>query len=156
LYGAVFVTLQSVLTKIGTEITALEGWTTWLVSFTVVLPALIGIGLGRDPSGFLSNAFIPWRLLFGRLKRLLFAGIALALLAWFLAFEHTISNWTFALATAAIVLALPRVAALVDHRAHADMVARDATPIELIGIDRDFTSDDLLAINRGIGLEGVS
>ncbi|HMC70241.1 MAG TPA: branched-chain amino acid ABC transporter permease, partial [Mycobacteriales bacterium] len=60
LYGAAFVVLSNVLTEIGTKVSALHGLTAWLVSFTVVLPALIGIALGRNPSGFLADTFGPW------------------------------------------------------------------------------------------------
>jgi branched-chain amino acid transport system permease protein len=156
MYAAVFVVLQSVFTTIGSEIPAVQDVTAWLKSFTVVLPALIGIGLGRDPSGFLRNAFGAWHVLFSTRRPVLFAGIAAALLAWSLAFEHVISNWTFALIVAAIVITLPRIAALIEHwrfdARRGDAEARETTPLELIGIDRAFTSDDVVALNRGIGL----
>ena len=57
LYGAVFVALRSVLSKFGQDYSAFRGWTAWLVQFTTVLPALIGIALGRNPSGFLNDSF---------------------------------------------------------------------------------------------------
>ena len=60
LYGAVFVALENIFTKIGQDYTAFQGWSAWLVQFTALLPALIGIGLGRNPSGFLSDVFAPY------------------------------------------------------------------------------------------------
>jgi hypothetical protein len=153
LYGAAFVVLSNVLTEVGTKVSGLHGLTAWLVSFTVVLPALIGIALGRNPSGFLGDAFGPWGELIRRNKPVLFAGIAVELLVWALAFEHTINNWTFAIATALLVIALPRLGGALANRP-ALHAASDETPLELVGIDRPFTADDVDALDRAIGFAG--
>jgi len=152
LNGAVFVVLSNVLTKIGTEVTSLHRPTAWLVSFTVVLPALIGIGLGRNPSGFLGDAFGPWGHLIRHAKLVLAGGIAIELVAWFLAFEHTINNWAFAIFTAALVVVLPRLGMLPARAVRHEPAA--TTPLELQGIDGPFTADDIVALDRAIGLVG--
>ena len=157
LYGAVFVTLESILAKVGDDYSALHGLSAWLVHFTALLPALIGIGLGRNPSGFLDDSFARYRAMISEAKAVLVAAAAAELGLWFLAFGHTISNWTFAIATAALLVVLPQLASVfapsaygrgrtVDHE-------RDATPLELVGIDRAFTTDDLREIDRGLGLD---
>ena len=76
--------------------------------FTALLPALIGIGLGRNPSGFLSDFFAEYGPLIRRVKPVLFAGIAAELLLWILAFTHTINNWVFALVSLVLVGPLSR------------------------------------------------
>ena len=161
LYGGVFVALSSIIAKIGQDHPAFHGGSAWLVQFTVLLPALIGIGLGRNPSGFLNDSFASWGPMIRRTKPVLFAGIGAELVVWLLAFRHTVSNWTFALFTGALVIALPRVAAAVNPSAYprvrrtAREPARDGLPLELLGIDRPFTTDDLHEMNRGVGFERV-
>ena len=149
LYGAVFVVLQNVLTKIGADITSLAGITTWLVSFTVVLPALIGIGLGRNPSGFVGDAMRPWGELIRRAKPVLVGGIAVELLAWFLAFQHVINNWGFAIITAVVIIGLPLFA---RPRARGPREEPAAETLELLGVARPFTAEDLALIDRGAGI----
>ena len=79
------------------------------MQFTALLPTLIGIALGRNPSGFLKQSFAAWGPIIRRRRAALFGGIGLELLVWFLAFRHTISNWTFTILTALLVVLLPRV-----------------------------------------------
>jgi ABC-type branched-subunit amino acid transport system permease subunit len=163
LYGAVFVALRGILSELGQNYSAFHGWTAWLMQFTTVLPALIGIALGRNPSGFLSDAFGAWGTMIRSTTRVFVAAVAVELVAWFLAFRHTITNWTFAIFTMALVLLLPRLPAAVTQtaRRRGDALDRepgsvgDPIPLELIGIDRAFTPTDLREINRGLGLEQV-
>jgi len=157
LYGAVFIALENVLTKLGTDHTALHGATAWLVHFTALLPALIGITLGRNPSGFLSDSFARNGPMMRQTKPVVVVGVAVEVLVWFLAFEHTINNWAFVIITAAIVIGLPYVAAVVNPAAFGRTPragdAGDSTPLELIGIERPFTAADLRDIDRGIGID---
>jgi branched-chain amino acid transport system permease protein len=155
LYGAVFVALESIFAKIGQDYSAFQGLSAWFVHFTALLPALIGIGLGRNPSGFLNDVFEQFGAMIRQARVVFFGGIASELLIWFLAFRHAINNWTFAIATAVLVVMLPRVAGIVKSApVHPTTGAPEATPLELIGIDRAFTAEDLRDMNRGIGLDG--
>jgi branched-subunit amino acid ABC-type transport system permease component len=154
LNGAVFVVLANVLTKIGADITSVAGITTWLVSFTVVLPALIGIGLGRNPSGFLGDAFGPWGRLIREARAVFAGGVAAALVLWFLAYEHTINNWTFAIVTAVLVLVLPRLPDIATRAVAAEPA--DSTPLEFVGVDRPFTTADIAGFDQAIGIESAA
>jgi ABC-type branched-subunit amino acid transport system permease subunit len=157
LYGAAFIALENVFTKIGQDYTAFQGPSAWLAQLTVLLPALIGIGLGRNPSGFLSDLFERYGEMIRQVKVAFFAGVAAELFIWFLAFRRTIDNWTFAIATAALAALLPRLAGIVRPAALRSTIPfgdGTATPLELIGIDRAFTAEDLRAMNLGIGLDG--
>jgi ABC-type branched-subunit amino acid transport system permease subunit len=157
LYGAAFVALQNIFTKLGQDYSAFQGWSAWLAHFTALLPALIGIALGRNPSGFLHDGFERWRVTIRRVPAVFAAGLGAELLVWFLAFRHTVSNWTFTIVTAALVVGLPWVASVVKPAAFGRRQSGDAegddTPLELIGIDRAFTADDLRVMNRGIGVD---
>jgi branched-chain amino acid transport system permease protein len=156
LYGAVFVTLEAIIGKLGEDYSALHGVSAWLVHFTALLPALIGIGLGRNPSGFLGDSFARYRAMMRDAKAVLVAAVGAELVVWFLAFRHTINNWTFAITTAALVVLLPQLGSVLRPSANGSRPAvdeRDATPLELIGIDRAFTTDDLIEIDHGIGVD---
>jgi len=157
LYGAVFVALQGIITKLGQDYSVFHGWSSWLVQFTALLPALIGIGLGRNPSGFLNEIFAAYAPMIRKVRTVFVAGVAAELVVWFLAFRHTINNWTFAIVTAAVVVLLPRVASAIDPLAYGRSRPADdkrsRTPLELLGIDEAFTTEDLREINRGVGLE---
>lgn len=166
LYGAVFVTLQSIFAKLSHDYSAFHGPLLWLAQFTTVLPALIGVGLGRRPSGFLDDAFRSWKRLIRATRPIFVTGVAVELLAWLLAFQRIISNWDFVVVTGALVALLPRIGAALagpaagaaDAADAADggplspSVARDGTPLERIGLDRPFTVEDLREINVGMGL----
>ena len=162
LYGAAFIALQNVFTTIGQDYSAFRGLSSWFAQFTVLLPALIGIALGRNPSGFLSDAFDRWTAAIREAKAVCFAGIAAELVLWALAFRHTINNWVFVIGTAVLVGLLPRVAEMVNPKARpsgahaadlAGVTPVEATPVEWVGIDRDFTPADLLEMNRVIGFD---
>ena len=129
------------------------------MQFTVLLPALIGIGLGRNPSGFLNDVFAAYGPMVRSVRRVFLAGVGIELVAWFLALRHTIDNWVFAIATGVVVVLLPRrgLGRSAGVRTHSTLRRRvRRSPLELIGIDRAFTVDDLRAIDRGAGFEGLS
>jgi hypothetical protein len=162
LYGAVFLAMQAVLTKLGTDYSAFHGPLMWLAEFTTVLPALIGIGLGRNPSGFLNDVFASWGPMIRRVTPVFVATVAIELGIWLLAFRHTIDNWTFTIATVVLAAAAPRIAALARPEAFAARSAvatpatsadRDDTPLELVGVTRPFTAADRRAMDRVLGLD---
>jgi branched-chain amino acid transport system permease protein len=157
LYGAVFVTLQSIFAKLAHDYSAFHGPLLWLAQFTTVLPALIGVGLGRQPSGFLDDAFRSWKRLIRGRTPVFVAGVAVELSAWLLAFEHVIGNWDFVLITAALVAVLPRIGATAARSpsaapGRARSAREDTVPLELVGLDRPFTTEDLREIDLGLGL----
>lgn len=153
LYGAVFVTMQAVLAKLGTDYSAFRGPFAWLAQFTTVLPALIGIGLGRNPSGFLNQSFAVWEATIHRVRPVFVAGIGVELALWSLTFQHVIGNWAFALLTLALLVALPRVAVAVRPAAFAPAAPRQPTiPLERLGLDRPFTPEDRARVDAGLDL----
>jgi len=163
LYGAVFVTMQSLLDKLGADYSAFHGPLAWLARFTTVLPALIGVGLGRNPSGFLNQVFAGWEPTIRRARSMFLAGIAAELALWFLALGHVISNWAFAVLTVVLLVALPRIAVLLRPAAFvptggdpgAAVPAWPAVPLERVGLDRAFTDEDRAGIDASLGLDQV-
>jgi branched-chain amino acid transport system permease protein len=156
MYGAVFVVMHNIFDKLGQDYSALDGGFKWLGSFTAVMPALIGIGLGRNPSGFVGDFFVGYGPMIRRVKPVFFAGVGIELIAWYLAFEGHIGNWTFAIVTILMVLFLPAVAKAVSPAAYLgdDVVAARSqeTPLELIGIDRPFDEADRRRLDGALAL----
>jgi branched-chain amino acid transport system permease protein len=78
----------------------------FLANFSTVTPALIGVALGRNPSGSIGqivDGFAPlWRA-----KPVLVLGILLEVTAYLLDLNKVMSNWWFVAATTAIFLGLP-------------------------------------------------
>ena len=146
MYSSVFLTMQNIFTKLGQDYSAFQGTFKWLASFVVVMPALIGIGLGRNPSGFVGDFFLAYKPLIYKVRAVFVAGVALELLMWYLAFEDVIGNWTFAIFTIFNVVLLPRIAMAVKPSAYVGddvVVAREReTPLELLGLDRPFEESD--------------
>jgi branched-subunit amino acid ABC-type transport system permease component len=153
LYAAVFVVLGNVLTKLGQDHPAFDGPLAWLAQLTTVLPAIIGIGLGRDPTGFLDDVFRRFRALMRDAAPIFVAGLAVELTLWFLALRDVIDNWTFVLLTAAVLVLLPRAG---EALGRAGRPGPADVPLERIGLDRPFRDEDLRAIDRAIGVEGAA
>jgi branched-chain amino acid transport system permease protein len=153
LHAAVFIVLQNILTKLGQDYSAFGHEFKWLASLSPFMSALIGIGLGRNPTGFFNDFFVNFKPMVDKVKPVLFGGLAVELGAWYLAFEKHIGNWTFAIVTMVLILFLPRVAEAVNPGAFGKTARADAaasTPLELIGIDRPWTPADLRGLDDAL------
>jgi branched-chain amino acid transport system permease protein len=160
LHGVVFVVMQNVLTKLGHDYSAFHSWFKWLASFTAVMPALIGIGLGKNPSGFVNDIFVGFRPLVRKVPQVFYPAVAVEVAAWFLAWQEIIGNWTFALFTIAAFLLAPAIGRAVRPEAFLDadaLAARSAAtadvPLELVGIDRPFTEKDKRRYDTALGFD---
>ncbi|MCU1397739.1 MAG: inner-rane translocator, partial [Acidimicrobiales bacterium] len=160
LYGAVFFVGQNIFAKLQLEVPALHGEFHWLGDAIVRIgPALVGVGLGRNPTGFVNDFFVGCRPMVRQVRSVLYAGMAVEVGLWLLALRHSIGNWTFALLTIALIVLLPRIAALVNPAAFAgNPVVRAKqrkgereTPLELLGLDRPFSPADLLMLDNALG-----
>jgi ABC-type branched-subunit amino acid transport system permease subunit len=160
LYGSVFVTLHATFAKLGVDYAAFAGLFAWLSQFTTVLPALIGVSLGRSPSGFLGDAFDSWRPMFRSARAVLAGGAVVEVVVWFLAFRHVIGDWTFALVTIGLAVALPRIGPVLRPAASGvQSMTEDGWgdgPLELVGFGRPFTDEDRQHIDDALGLEEMS
>ncbi|MCU1365279.1 MAG: inner-rane translocator, partial [Ilumatobacteraceae bacterium] len=160
LYGAVFFVGQNIFDKLQHDVPSLHGEFHWLGDAIVRIgPALVGVGLGRNPTGFVNDIFVGYRPMLDKMRAMLAAGCAVEVGLWVLALRHSIGNWTFALLTIAVIVLLPRIAALVNPAAFAGnpvVRARQPrgereTPLELLGIDRPFSPADVLMLDNALG-----
>jgi branched-chain amino acid transport system permease protein len=159
LHSAVFVVMQNILTKLGTDYSAFHPWFKWLASFTAVMPALIGIGLGKNPSGFVNDIFLGFRPLVRKVPEVFYPALAAELVVWFLAWQEIIGNWTFAIFTIVAFLLAPTIGKALRPEAFLDaeaIAARRAgaagVPLELIGVDRPFTANDRRRFDTELGI----
>ena len=156
MHSAVFVVMQNIFTKLGQDYSATGGAFKWLGDFTKVMPALIGIGLGRNPTGFVNDFFVGFKPLVRKVPQVFYPALALEIGVWALAWQEAIGNWTFAIVTILLVLFLPTIAKIVNPAAYlgedAVRAMAEETPLELVGIDRPFTTSDLRTYDRMLGL----
>jgi branched-chain amino acid transport system permease protein len=81
-----------------------------------VLPGVAGIGLGKNPNGFIASDMRPqWDVLLE--EPLAIAGVIGAeLLVWMLRVTHSISNWQYAIAAIAVLALTPYVGGAIVAR----------------------------------------
>ncbi|ONH28364.1 ABC transporter permease subunit [Pseudofrankia asymbiotica] len=163
LAGVGFVALQNVFDKVGTDHSSLHGLFSFLGQFSTVLPALIGVGLSRNPTGFV-NDIIETFAVFRRARAMLGAGLALQAVVYLLAYTDTISNWWFVALSFLLWGIWPRVTPLVTDRFVLAARARKVglavagsgeVPLELVGVDVPFAPEHLALLDRTLGLPGT-
>jgi hypothetical protein len=158
LFGVGFLAFQNTFDKLGVDHASLEGLFSFLARFTTVLPALMGVSMGKNPSGAVSDMVVNFEPL-KKVKRVLVPGLALIGVVYVLAWQEVISNWWFIVFVAVVIVALPAVGKLVDPEAfgvtreHRD---EDAVPPELVGIDRPFTPADREWLDRELHLPAAA
>ena len=155
LSAVAFVAIQDTFTKLGVDHATLHDLFSFLARFTLVLPALIGVSMGRNPSGAVSEIvrnYAPLR----RAKPVVAGGLAALAAVYLLASGGTISNWWFVVLTAVVLLALPAVAKVLMPDAFSTEAAPATTavevPLELVGLERPFTLDDRAMLDQALGL----
>jgi hypothetical protein len=154
LFGVGFLAIQNTFGKLGVDHASLEGLFSFLARFTTVLPALMGVSMGKNPSGAVSDMVLNFEPL-KKVKRVLVPGLALIAVVYLLAWREVISNWWFIVAVAAVILALPAIGKLVDPEAFGvvrEDAGEDVLPPELVGIDRPFTPADREWLDRELHL----
>jgi branched-chain amino acid transport system permease protein len=138
--GVAFLAIANTFDKLGADHQNLSPLLEFLAKFTTVLPALIGVSMGKSPSGAVSDivdSLSPLK----RAKPVLVAGVALEAFFYWLAATDTISNWWFLSLTLLLVLILPVAARALMPQAHVGAEALEAkraeVPPELMGIERE-------------------
>jgi branched-chain amino acid transport system permease protein len=114
-----------------------------LVQLPLVLAGLAGVGLGKNPNGFIASDLRPrWDALLN--KPVALAGVAGAeVLVWVLRITHVFNNWEYAILSIAILAAAPLLA--LERNAPSEM-------LEWVGISRPFHPDDVTAMDRVLAL----
>lgn len=148
------VVMPNIWHKLGTDYPSLH----WLFesvmgNFTkFVGPALIGIGLGKNPSGIAEQVMAGFRP-FRRTPLAAGAWVAGLIGLWMLAWREVISNWTFALTVLVSMIVVPMLIKAI----HADRFVEDDLEIhgedlDMIGLGRPFRRSDRAMLDSGLGI----
>ena len=136
----------------------LHGLYATLAHVAAVAPALIGIGVGRSPSGSVHDFIESYRPM-RNAKPVLVAGAATEALLYVLALTGAITNWWFAILTGVLALVLPVLGRVLVPGAFLteEELARqrEEVPLELVGIDTPYTPQVRESLDRALGLDGV-
>jgi len=155
LFGVAFVALQNTFDKLGVDYPNAEGLFEFLARFTTVLPALMGVSIGRNPTGAVEQIVVE----FGGLRRakpVVVAGCAAVAVAYLLARNDSISNWWFVVLVGLVIVAMPlagkRLAPPPIAVAAASEDGHEDIPLELMGVARPFEPADREMLDRELGL----
>ena len=154
--GVAFLAIANTFGKLGADHPNLSGLLDFFARSTTVMPALIGVSMGKSPSGAVSDIvdnLAPLK----RAKPVLAGGLALEALVYWLTANGTISNWWFLVLSVLVVLLLPVASRVLMPQAHVAAGVLEAkraeVPLELVGIDRPFTDRDREEMERELALE---
>jgi hypothetical protein len=155
LFGCSFLAMQNTLTKLGSDYKSIEAVFAFLVSAVSVLPATIGVTMGKNPSGAITDIVESLEKI-KQSKVLMGTMIGLQAAIWGLTVTEVINNWHFVIfSTANLLIVPPLGGAILKGRAMKKHGIEPPMPPELIGIDRPFTDDDRIAMEHILGLDGV-
>ena len=144
--GALFAGVISVGVPLATApLTAIQGP-------LKLLPGLMGIGLGRNPNGVSSDISKQFQPLRGATR--VIAAMFVTVIALFaMRTAGVISNWMFGILAIVVVFAAPSIAgALAMRRDRSAKAVAEQVPLELVGIDRPFTAEDVDLLDRELAM----
>ena len=127
---------------VGGSFAALVEVAPWAANLAALLPALAGLGLGRNPDGIVPALRNDWKPVAGNRIARLVLSIGLAL-AWGLRLAHVLNGWEFFGAALAVVLAARGYAA-------SRQAAGPEIPVEWWGVRRPWRPEDEEVLARGI------
>ena len=147
--------LNGALKKFAVDYSALEAIFMFFVSAVTVLPATIGITMGKSPSGAVNDIVEG----FSRLKDakpVMYSMIGLEVIAYALTVTGVLTNWHFAIATIVVLFVVPALGGKIYEKYMLKKFGvPPPVPAELIGIERPYTDDDLADMDRVLGLDAV-
>lgn len=159
LYGVFFVMLGDVFLKLSVDYSAFEWLFTDIVKdfFIFVGPAFAAVSLASAPAGFLNDMFDNYRPLARRRGLPVLAAWATFQGLFYLwRITDGIGTWTFILISLGVALMLPAIAQLIRPELYVEAAVlerrRREMPLELVGIDRPITTDDVKAADLALQL----
>jgi branched-chain amino acid transport system permease protein len=121
-----------------------------------VLPGMMGIGLGRNPNGAVSDMAEAYRPV-AAVRSVLLSALGIGALLLALRGAGVVTSWTLVIGVVAVLLAAPAAAgAMFARRQQAGGAAPRALPLEHAGVDRPFTADEVAALDAELALPAVT
>ncbi|MFV2171595.1 ABC transporter permease [Actinomadura sp. LOL_016] len=112
----------------------------------MVLTALVGMGVGKNPSGVVHDIVEGYRAMRGA-KPVLYGAGAFGAVLYVLAVTGVIGSWTFSLVALCVVMLLP-----VIGRMYLDEGRERETPLELLGVDEPYSDEMRARLDQELGL----
>lgn len=164
LYGVFFVMMGDIFLKLSVDYSAFDWLFTDILKnfFIFVGPAFAAISLASAPAGFLNDMFDNYRPLASRKGLPILGGWAVFQGLFYLwRITDGIGTWTFMLISLGVAFLLPTIAQLIrpDLYVAAETLKRrnEELPLELVGIDRPITPQDIKQADATLQLPtGVS
>jgi ABC-type branched-subunit amino acid transport system permease subunit len=156
--GLIMAVISSVLPDLFTNLGADVPQLRWLFVDVIgnfnkfVGVALVGIGLGKNPSGVAQQVMDGFRPLAKQpIAATVWAAGVVGL--WALAWRDVISNWDFTIAVVASILLVPQLIFRLFPETFADEVAEmDGEDLGRLGLDRPLTAADRERFDRELGI----
>jgi len=148
------VVMPNVFDKLGSDYPSLHWlFVTVLGNFShYVGPALVGIGLGKNPSGIAQQIMDGFRPL-KKAPAATAIWVAAIVLLWAATWRGAVSNWHFALISVGSLFIVPRIIMSVfEDRFAEEERAVAGEDLDLIGIDRAFRASDRQVLDTALGL----
>jgi ABC-type branched-subunit amino acid transport system permease subunit len=164
--GVLFVALQNTFDKLGADHADLEGLFEFLANLTLVLPALMGVSIGRNPTGAVERILVDFGPL-RRVKPVVVGGVAAVGVTYLLARNETISNWWLIVVTLVVIGAMPAAARRLAPEAYAGAAGAAGAPaggaslapvpadlpLELVGVARPYSVADREMLDTALGVK---
>ncbi|XRQ04722.1 ABC transporter permease subunit [Actinomadura welshii] len=145
--GAGATVLVATFNDLALESEGMAGVYDALGHLVLVGTALVGMGVGRNPSGIVHDVIEGYRAM-RTARPVLYGAGAFGAVLYVLALTGVIGTWTFALIALCVVLLLP-----VFGRMYQDEGRRDRpVPLELVGVDEPYTDELRARLDRELGL----
>ncbi|HEX5265588.1 MAG TPA: ABC transporter permease [Acidimicrobiales bacterium] len=132
---------------------SLHGLWATIAHVAAVLPALIGIGVGMNPTGSVHQVVDSYRTLRDN-RPVLVGGAVVEAVLYVLAVVGAIGNWWFAVLTSVLVMVLPLVGQYTSPVAVRERAAE--VPLELTGIDTPYTDELRSQLDHALGIDDVA
>lgn len=129
---------------------------TTLAHVLVVGTALIGIGVGKNPSGVVDDVLESYRHA-RRARPVMYGALAVVGVLYVLVFLDVLSVWVFGITAVVLTFALPSIATKLMPQAvlsEEELAARRVTPLELLGVEEPYTDEVRARLDRELGLTG--
>ena len=128
---------------------SVHGLFSFLANFASVSPALIGIGVGRNPSGSVHEFIEGYKALRHR-KTVLVGGVGAEILFYTLSLAGVLGHWSFAILTSVLVMVLPLIGRATDPQLARQRASE--VPLEMVGLDSPYTDKLRGQLDQALGI----
>lgn len=156
--GVGFSAIIATMNHLGTRSHSFHGLFAFGAHLAAIAPALIGVGLGKNPSGTISDIVESYRPL-ARARPVAIGGAAVEVALYVLALAGVLTNWWFVIGTVVVLLMLPVIGQMVMPAAFLPAAElerrRGEVAYELVGIDTPYAPALRTSLDRSLGLDAA-